>query len=162
MKTLFTTLLILFVAFNTNAQSKISLSDFKILDNTSWEGNLTYKNYQDGKQISIPTTMQIKLTDKAIERALQYTYEPDKNIFSKTKIKKNGRYLGKQEVIKKIMDPDGSFKIVTKYEGKDDNKKATMYITYELNSNSYSVIKEVEFNNSNERFVRHQYKYTKK
>jgi len=159
---MFTTLAFLFVSFNMNAQSNISLSDFKNLDNTSWEGNLTYKNYQDGKLISIPTKMQIKVTDVAIEQTLQYTYEPDKNISSKTKIKKNGRYLGKQEVIEKIMNPDSSFKIVTKYEGKDDNKKATLYITYELNSNSYSVTKEVQFNNANERFVRHQYKFIKK
>ena len=161
MKKTIITLTVLLASVNIIAQDEISLKDIKILDNTSWEGSLTYKDYQDGKQVTIPTTMQFKVTDEEIISTLQYTYEPSRNITSKTKIKKNGRYFGKEEVVSKIFNEDGSFKIVTKYEGKDDNKKALIFLTYQLESNKYSVTKEVQFLGTKERFVRNKYQYTK-
>lgn len=145
----------------TNAQATISLADFKILDNTSWKGTLTYIDYQSGKPVPVATTMQMRVTGKAIETTIQYTYEPDKNIKAKTRIKKNGRYLGKQKVISKMINDDGTVQLITSYEGKDDNKKATMFYTYLINSNLYKVTKEVQFEGSNVRFMRNVYEYKK-
>lgn len=161
MKKTFILLAFLIATINIAAQNNISIKDFKILDNTTWEGNLTYKNYSDGKQVSIPTTTQFSITEKAIETSLQYTYEPDRNIKSKTRINKNGRFLGNEEVVDKVVQPNGSFKITTRYEGKDDNKKALIFMTYQLNDDEYSVTKEVQFMDTEERFVRHKYQYTK-
>lgn len=161
MKKILISLTVLMISLNTTAQNEVSLADFKILDNTSWEGKLTYKNYSDGNQISIPTTLQFNISEKAIETSLQYTYEPDRNIKSKTRINKNGRYFGKEEVVEKIIHPDGSFKIITTYKGKDDNKKALIFMTYQLKSNEYAITKEVQFLDTEERFVRHKYQYTK-
>lgn len=161
MKKILISLTILLTSLSTTAQNELSLADFKILDNTSWKGELTYKNYSDGKEVSIPTTIQFNVTDKAIETSIQYTYEPDRNIKSKTRINKNGTYFGKEEIIKKILKPDESFKITTKYLGKDDRKKALIFMTYQLNGNKYSITKEVQFLDTEERFVRHKYLYTK-
>ena len=47
---------------NVDAQVTASKNDFKILDNTNWEGTLTYIDYQSGKPIDIATTMQVKIT----------------------------------------------------------------------------------------------------
>lgn len=150
------------VPFKTlKAQSTISLNDFKIINNTSWEGTLTYIDYESGKPVPVATTMQIRISNNTIEQDVQYTWEPNKNIKSKTKIKKNGKYLGKQKVISKTIQKDGRMQIITSYYGKDNNKKAVMYYTYKFGSNSYEVTKEVQFKGSNERFMRNIYRYTK-
>ena len=150
-----------FVCFNMNinAQVTVSTNDFKILDNTNWEGTLTYIDYQSGKPTDVATTMQVKITEKTIEQNIQYVWEPDKNVQAITKIKRNGKFIGKQKVVSKIVKEDGSVQIITKAKGKDDEKKATFYYTYEFDSENYSVTKEVQFPNSDERFMRNSYKY---
>ena len=161
MKTFIITISLLFIAATSLAQSTVSINDFEIINNTNWKGTLTYLDYQSGKPVPVSTTMQIRVTDKAIEQDIQYTWEPNKNVRAKTKIKKNGRYLGKQKVISKIIKEDGTVLLLTSYVGKDDNKKATMFFTYEFNNNNYKVTKEVQFDGSNERFMRNNYNYKK-
>ena len=114
-----------FVCFNLNinAQVTVSTNDFKILDNTNWEGTLTYIDYQSGKPTDVATTMQVKVTEKTIEQNIQYVWEPDKNVKAITKIKRNGKFIGKQKVVSKIIKDNGSVQIITKAQGKDDRKK---------------------------------------
>jgi hypothetical protein len=151
------------IAFNnTNAQVSISLEDFKILNNTSWEGTLTYLDYQSGKLTPVSTTMQITITDKVIEQNIQYTWEHNKNVKAKTKIRKKGTYLGKQKVISKTIKADGSMQLITSAEGTDNNKNATLYYTYEFNNDTYKVMKEVQFEGSENRFMRNTYDYKKR
>jgi hypothetical protein len=162
MKKTFTILCAMCFIINLNAQVTISTNDFKILDNTNWEGTLTYIDYQSGKPTDVATTMQIIISEKTIEQAIQYVWEPDKNVNSRTKIKKNGTFLGNQKVVSKIVKEDGSMHIITTAKGKDDGKKATLYYTYEFDSNNYKVTKEVQFTDSDERFMRNSYKYTRR
>jgi hypothetical protein len=144
-----------------NAQVTISTNDFKLLDHTNWEGTLTYIDYQSGKPTDVATTMQIKISEKTIEQNIQYVWEPDKNVKAITKIKKNGRFLGKQKVVSKILNKDGSMHIITTAKGKDDGKEAIFYFTYEFDSKNYKVTKEVQFTDSDERFMRNSYRYTR-
>lgn len=162
MKKTFTILCAMCFIINLNAQVTISTNDFKILDNTNWEGTLTYIDYQSGKPTDVATSMQIIISEKTIEQAIQYVWEPDKNVNSRTKIKKNGTFLGNQKVVSKIVKEDGSMHIITTAKGKDDGKKATLYYTYEFDSNNYKVTKEVQFTDSDERFMRNSYKYTRR
>ncbi|MDP4723753.1 MAG: SAC family polyphosphoinositide phosphatase [Crocinitomicaceae bacterium] len=159
MKQSITFLCALCFIININAQVTVSTNDFKILDNTNWEGTLTYIDYQSGKPTDVATTMQVKVTEKTIEQNIQYVWEPDKNVIAITKIKRNGKFIGKQKVVSKIVKENGSMQIITKAEGKDDGKKATFYYTYVFDSENYSVTKEVQFPNSDERFMRNSYKY---
>ncbi|MGB5243075.1 MAG: hypothetical protein WBN28_00320 [Lutimonas sp.] len=154
-------ILISLLFFNTiSSQVTISPEDFKILNNTSWEGTLTYLDYQSNELVPVSTTMQIKITEKEIEQNIQYTWEPNKNVLAKTKIRKNGTYLGKQKVLAKTIREDGSLLLITSAEGKDDNKKAKLFFTYEFGTNYYKVTKEVQFEGSAERFLRNTYDYT--
>ena len=146
---------------NLNAQVTISTNDFKVLDNTNWEGTLTYIDYQSGKPTDVAATMQINISEKTIEQDIQYVWEPDKNVEAITKIKKNGRFLGKQKVVSKILGEDESMLIITTTKGKDDGKKATFYYTYEFDSKYYKVTKEVQFTDSDERFMRNSYRYNR-
>jgi hypothetical protein len=161
MKKILTLVCSLCFVINVNAQVTISTNDFEILDNTAWKGTLTYIDYQSGKPTDVATTMQIRITDMTIEQDVQYVWEPDKNVKSRTKVKKNGRFLGNQKVVSKIVRDDGLMQIITMAKGKDDGKKASLFYTYLFNSNSYKVIKEVQFNDSDERFMRNSYNYSR-
>lgn len=159
MKTV-TTFIFLFVTLFTNAQDTIQLSDFEQINNTSWKGELTYKDYQSGKQETIPCTLQLKVEDGKIIFNQQYTYEPNKNNKSTVKIKKNGTYFGNEKVVSFSENKD-SQTLVTLYRGRDNGKKADMYITRVLTDSTYVVTKEVQYLNTEERFVRNTYSYTK-
>lgn len=160
MKNLFTTIALLFVTLFTNAQDTIQLSDFEIINNTSWKGKLTYKDYQSGKQETIPTTMQFNIKDDKIIYSVQYDYEPNKNNVSKVKIKKNGTYFGNEKVVS-FKKENGTTTFETMYKGKDNGKKANMYMIRVLTDSTYSATKEVAYDGTEERFVRNTYKYTK-
>ena len=56
---------------------------------------------------------------------------------------------------------NGTRTIITSYEGKDNGKKATMYVTRQFNTTNYSVTKEVQLKNSDKRFVRNTYEFKK-
>lgn len=157
----FTLICAMFFIINLNAQVTISTNDFQILNNTKWEGTLTYIDYQSGKPTDVASKMQIKISENTIEQNIQYVWEPDKNVESKTKIKRNGKFLGKQKVVSKNYNEDGSMQIITTAKGKDDGKKANLYFTYEFDSESYKVTKEVQFDGSDERFMRNTYSYTR-
>ncbi|MBT8243832.1 hypothetical protein [Winogradskyella sp.] len=160
MKTLATTLLLLFVTLFTNAQDIIKLSNFEGIDNTSWKGKLTYKDYQSGKQETIPCTMQLKIEGDKIVFNQQYTYEPTKNNKSIVKIKKTGTYFGNEKVVCFTRNKD-SQTLVTLYRGRDNGKKANMYVTRILTDSTYEVTKEVQYLDTKEKFVRNTYSYTK-
>lgn len=160
MKTLLNTICILILALTVNAQDTIQLSDFKILNNTNWKGKLTYKDYQSGKPTSIDATMQIEIDEEKIVYNIQYTYEPKKNNQSSVKIKKNGTYYGSEKVVSNSFE-NGVRTFVTTYEGRDNGKKATMYMTRQFSDNTYTVTKEVQLKDSKERFIRNTYEFTK-
>ncbi len=161
MKAVFTTTLYLFLfTFYSNVQDTLKLSDFEILNNTNWKGQLTYKDYQSGEPRSIDATMQIKIEGEKITSNVQYTYEPHKNNKSSVKIKKNGTYYGNEKLISNTNE-NGTTTFVTTYKGRDDGKKATMFMTHHFNDTTYKVTKEVQFKNSNERFIRNTYEFTK-
>ena len=160
MKTILLTLSILLSVLNVNAQDTIQLSDFKSIDNTSWEGTLTYRDYQSDQLETVDATMQFKIEDDKIITNVQYTYEPSKNYKGSVKIKKNGTYFGNEQVVS-FKEEDGTKTLVTTYKGKDDNRKAEMFITHTLTDSTYTVSKEVVYLDTKERLVRNTYQYTK-
>ena len=158
MKTTYIAILMLLLANTINAQDALEITDFEILNHTNWKGQLTYKDYQSGKMTSIDATMQIKLEGERILTSIQYTYEPNKNNNSSVKIKKKGTYFGNEKIISNTLK-NGKRTFVTTYEGRDNNQKATMYITHEFDDSTYKVTKQVMYQNSNERFVRNTYQF---
>ena len=160
MKTLFTALCLFIFTINSIAQVSLKISDFQIIDNTIWKGQLTYKDYQSGELTSIATTMQIKIEGEKLISNVQYTYEPNKNNKSSVKLKKNGTYFGNEKVLSNTLK-NGIRTFVTTYGGRDNGKKAIMFITRQFNYNSYTVIKEVQLKGSDERFMRNTYEFTK-
>jgi len=160
MNHLFTTFILICFTISVNAQDTIALSDFEILNNTSWKGSLTYKDYSSGKQETIPSKLQIKIEDNKIKWSIQYDYEPHKNNKSSVKIKKNGTYYGNEKVVSNIIE-NGVRTIITTYKGRDNGNKATFFNIHKFDNYNYSLTKEVRLENTAERFVRSTYSLKK-
>ncbi|SDS21398.1 hypothetical protein SAMN04515667_1667 [Formosa sp. Hel1_31_208] len=160
MKTPIMTLITILIAFTLTAQDSLHITDFDMLNNTSWKGQLTYKDYQSNELKTIPSTLQIQIKGDRITTNIQYTYEPQKNNKSTVKIKKNGTYFGNEKIIENSYT-DGLRRFVTTFKGRDNGMSATMFIIHEFNETNYKVIKEVQLDSNDERFIRNTYEFTK-
>lgn len=161
MKMKLLTLLIFGTAITGYAQEPLIISDFEILNNTNWEGKLTYKDYQSGELSTVDATMQMKIKKDRIITNIQYTYEPSKNNSSSVKLKKGGTYYGNEKLISNALK-NNQRTFVTYYEGKDNGRKADIYITHTFSKDVLKIIKEVQYKNDDNRFVRNTYEFTKK
>lgn len=161
MKTFITLFITITVAFFSQAQEKVSMDDFTNLDNTNWTGELMYVNYSDSKEVTLPTTLEIKVKKNKVVLFTKYPNEQSANGKSSLKLNNDGTYIGGQKITKVNRLANGSMEIETMYEGQDDNRDATMYITYYFGKNKLSMQKEVEFKDTPGKFVRNKYTYTK-
>lgn len=156
-------LFILIVFFNSNvsAQVNVKISDINVLNDTKWQGSLMYLDYGSGKETTLLTKMQLTVKGNKIHFSTQYNNEPKANSKGTIRLKKGGTYFGKEKVIEKSKLKDGILRIVTMFDGYDNNKEAIIYKTYLFNENIYSVTKEIELKDSKEKFIRNKYSYTK-
>lgn len=161
MKTIITFFISIAILSFAQAQQKVNISDFESLHNTDWTGEIMYVNYSDSKKVTLPTTLKIQVKNNNLIFKTNYTTEKSANSKNSIKLRKDGTYLGNEKIIRVQKSTDGSMEIETMYEGKDDNKDATIYITYFFNDTQLSMKKEVEFKDTSEKFVRNQYTYTK-
>ncbi len=142
------------------AQNIVQISEFEVLEG-DWKGELMYINYSDNREVTLRSTLQVEIKkDKLIGR-IGYTDEPSANGKLVVKLKENGSFINDQEIITKSKQDDGSLKIITKYDGKDNDKPATIFITYVFNKAHFTMTKEVVFENTTERFIRNRYTYSK-
>ena len=160
MKTLMIILSTLFITTISLAQTTISIKDFESLNNTNWKGTLSYLDYQSGEISNVETTLQIKIEGDKVKSNMQYTYEPNKNNKSSVQIKKSGTHYGNEKIVSNTFK-NGTRTIVTTYTGKDDNRKANIFITHKFNNTCYKIQKKVVFINTNESIVRNTYTFNK-
>ncbi|WP_430408251.1 hypothetical protein [Kordia sp.] len=161
MKTIITLFFLIAISTFAQAQQKVTISDFKNLDNTNWKGELMYVNYSDNKKVTLPTVLHLEVKKNKIIFQTNYTTEESANNKSVLKIKKDGTFLDNQQITNVARFEGGSIEIETMYEGKDANKDATIYTTYLFNNQKLTMKKEVEFKDTPGRFIRNQYTYTK-
>ncbi len=159
MKTLVNLFIGLIFLSKAFGQPVLTIEELKSLDNTSWTGNLMYKNYGDNSEVNLRTSMQIKIKGTLILRSIQYTDEPSANFNSKIALKKNGQYFGKERIIEKNYKKDSTLVFATEYKGLDDDRPAVMTTTYELNSAAISITKQVKYTDTAEKLIRNKYTY---
>jgi hypothetical protein len=153
---LFTTAFVLLCLY-ANAQS----FQIKDLSNSvgSWEGKLTYLDYSTGKPFTMLANIRIGLTSDKKGYIMEYKYpkEPQANSIDTTYVIDN--IFGKDKIVAFKKNSDGGFKMVTEVDGNDgnDNKKAVLRHIYLLKSNTFSVIKEVNFEGTDKWVKRNEY-----
>ena len=161
MKTIFTLIISICFLSSLKAQTKVEISDFEILNNTNWKGTLMYKNYRDNKEVILQTTMHISIKNSKVITEIKFPREPKANSKSKINLRKKGAYFGNEKIIEKKLLENETLKIVTYFEGKDNNKKAKMYNTYLFNKDSFSIVKEVQYLDSDDKFIRNKQIYNR-
>ena len=157
MKNILLATALLFICCFVNAQSLQA----KDLSNSigSWEGKLTYLDYASGKPYTMSANIKIGLTADSKGYIFEYEYpkEPHANSKDTTFIVED--YFGKDLIVEFKKDLDGGYKMITEVGGNDgnDNKKAILRHTYILKSNTYSIIKDVKFEDTDKWIKRNEY-----
>ena len=157
MKKVFVFLGLLGLSFYSNAQS----FQIKDLANSvgNWEGKLTYLDYSTGKPFTMLTNIKIGLTEDKKGYVMGYEYPKEPHANAKDTTYLNGRLFGKDKIVDFKKDVNGDIKLVTEIEGEDgnDHKKAILRHTYLLKADTFSITKEVKFEESDKWIKRNEY-----
>ena len=125
----------------------------------NWEGKLTYMDYSTGKPYTMSANIKISLTadNKGYIMGYEYPKEPHANSIDTTYIVDN--YFGKDKIVSFKKDASGGYTLVTEVDGNDgnDNKKAVLRHSYLFKTNSFSIIKEVKFEGTDNWIKRNEY-----
>ena len=157
MKNIIFAIAFLFLCLSAKAQS-IQVKD---LSNSVgyWEGKLTYMDYSTGKPFTMLANIKIGLTADKKGYIMVYEYPKEPHANSKDTTVITGHFFGKDKIVEFKKGSDGGFVLVTEVDGNDgnDNKKAVLRHTYLLQSNTYSIIKEVKFEDTDKWIKRNEY-----
>lgn len=137
-------------------------TDLTAVVSDNWEGNLTYIDYSNDKEVKIACHMKIeKLKKNTFKAYYIYPDEPHANGDNEVKITEDGKRFEDREVIQ--AEKKGKYFVIKTIEkGKDNNKEATLYYTYKFNDKELSIRKEVQTIGSSEMKFRNEYKFTKR
>lgn len=156
-------ILVLFVVFSSpllGQKAAIQAGDLSRLIG-DWQGSLTYLNYQDNQYVTIRTNLQIVAGEDEDEIKVTNSYPDEPNAGGSYRLwtKKNGTRLNKEKVTSRQVLEDGTIEIVTTYKGRDDNKRATIRITYRIGETNYSSRKDVQYKGETEWIKRNEFSY---
>jgi hypothetical protein len=146
----------------TAAETVITPQDLKNLPG-DWTGTLTYLDYSSGKPYSMPANLNVVLGKNDREFILRHTYpkEPKANGKDRIILSKDGRQLNKKNVKSKTVSESGELRIITEYQGKDNNEAARIRSTYILGELQFIIRKEALFDASKDWIMRNEYSYSK-
>lgn len=155
--------IILIFCLNSYSQTKITSEDLQIIIGT-WEGSLTYLDYQTNKPFTMPANLVVRQGKNENILLLNNIYpnEPKANSFDKIKILKKGMMLNKSTVTSRKELENGHIQIQTEHYAKDYNKKALLRYTYTIGNRFFSIKKEVQFNTAEDWIKRSEFKYHRK
>jgi hypothetical protein len=165
-KLLIAAMMILLSSYVSFAQPhpKVTMKDLRPLTG-SWKGTLTYLDYSSNKPYTMPADLDIRpLVGKpAFIFSNLYPNEPKANSLDTLIIEGKGTIIDGGTLTAKRKLPNGHIEIVTEQMAKDgnDNKPATIRITYNIGKNSFTNIKDVRFEGQKEWIKRHEYSYTR-
>jgi hypothetical protein len=93
--------------------------------------------------------------------AYEYPKEPHANTKDTTYITND--LFGTDKIVAFTKDASSGFKMVTEKDGVDgnDNKKAILRHIYLLQSNTFSIVKEVKFNGTEKWIKRNEYQFNR-
>ena len=138
----------------------ISADDLQMLTGGQWSGSLTYLDYRSNKKVSIPTNLTVRPNgDDPWSWVFEYKYPDEPNADSEeiVRLSKDGKTINDEVVLERTSLPDSTVKFVTEKKGNDNNRSASFRFTYLLNAKSFSIKKEVRYEDENQFFERNAY-----
>ncbi len=162
MKALVLALVIVSLTFGSNStkEARIKRDDVQILLGAQWTGTLTYLDYRSKKNVSISANLTVKPNgDDKWSWVFEYQYpdEPQANSSEIVRLSKDGRSLNDEVVSERTSLPDNTLRFVTQKKGEDNHRSASFRYTYLLNAKSFSIKKEVRYDDENQFFERNEY-----
>lgn len=138
-------------------EARIKRDDLEILTGAQWSGTLTYLDYRSKKKVSIPANLTVRPNgDDKWSWVFEYEYpdEPQANSLEIVRLSKDGRSMNGEVVLERTSLPDNTVKLVTEKKGEDNNRSASIRFTYSLNPKSFSIRKEVRYQDEDHFFER--------
>jgi hypothetical protein len=142
-------------------------SDVDLVTGRPWRGELTYRNYGDGKATTIPSALAVVRTNggfaggAAWDWAFGYPDEPHASAAERWELSADGFTFRGQEITGRAELSDGAVRVLTKIEGEDDGRPATLRYEYEFHRDRCSLRKLVRFTGETEFFERHRYRWSR-
>lgn len=153
------------LAISEYSQSpRITAGDLRPLEGKQWIGELTYLDYQSKKPTSIKSNVTVSRSSSDKLKwtfTMQYRLEPKADRVDEVVLSEDGRTFDSETVTERTKLPDGTLKIVTTKNGKDDDRNATFRHTYLIGRSVFSIKKEVRFDGSDTYFERNTYRWTR-
>lgn len=167
MKILIFTLLIAasFAGLGFGYAPKVKTKDLQRLTGAQWKGTLTYLDYGRNKKVSIPSNLTVAQTagdNLSWDFAYQYPDEPKADSKDKITISKDGKIIDGETIVERKNLAGDTLRIVTEKAGTDNDKKALFRFTYLLGKTSFSIKKEVKYDDATEFFERNEYSWTRR
>lgn len=135
-----------------------SSEDFRVVAGSGWKGHLSYLDYSSEALSEIPVEIQVdEPSGRTLVYAIRYPGETQYNSGEKIKLSRDGRKLNGGLIIARKRKDNGDLTLVTTNQGKDDNRRADIRMTYTIGSTAFSISKEVRLEGESDYFLRHQY-----
>ena len=139
---------------------QISRDDLQLLTGQQWSGTLTYLDYRSNKKVSIPANLTVR--PNAADKwswIFEYRYpdEPKANSEEIVRLSKDGKTINDEVVLERTSLPDNTVRFVTEKKGDDNNRRAAIRYTYSLSAKSFSIKKEVRYEDENRFFERNEF-----
>lgn len=142
--------------------SKVDTKDLDLLTGAQWKGTLTYLNYRSKKKVSIPSHLTVtKSSGDQHTWVFDYEYpdEPKANGKKSMVVSQDGSAVNDEKVTERVKVSEDTVKLVTEKPGEDNDRKALFRYTYLIGSRSFSIKKEVRYENESEWFERNEYSW---
>lgn len=135
-----------------------SLEDFRVAAGSGWKGHLSYLDYSSEALSEIPVEIQVdEPSGRTLVYSIRYPGEMQHNSREKIKLSRDGRRLNGGLIIARTRNDNGGLTLVTTYQGKDNNRRADIRVTYAIGSAAFSISKEVRFEGESDYFLRNRY-----
>lgn len=155
-------LFILLFCISSYGQDIVNSEDFKIIIG-SWEGKLTYQDYQTNQPFTMSADLKVRQGKSENKFILSNIYpdESKPNGAYKLKITKRGELLNKRVVTSRKVLNSGLIEIQTEHRGKDNGKRAMIRNTYLIGKKRLIIRKEVQNEKIGVWKQRNEFKYTR-
>lgn len=167
MKKIYNLLVIFFMAGSSfmTAIPLLSLNNLEALSG-NWSGTLTYLDYSSGKPYTMEASIRIAniaRNDSSLTISYVYPKEPKANGVDTLTISHGGKYLAGARLVEIKLEPNKDFELMTESDGTDgnDGKKAIIRKTYILKGSSFTIRKDVKFDDSKTWINRHIYDFVR-
>jgi len=145
-------------------ESKITRDELQILTGSQWSGTLTYLDYRSNKRVSIPANLTVRPNgEDKWSWVFEYKYpdEPKANSEEIVRLSRDGKSLNGEVVLERATLTDNTVRFVTEKRGQDNNRGAAIRFIYALNAKTFSIKKEVRYEDENQFFERNEYRWNR-